>query len=318
MRKIFITGGAGYIGSILTQKLLNYNYNVTVLDDFRYKQNLNHLCYLDNFKLVKGDVRNTELVKELMANADIIIPLAALVGFPICKSDPWNAESINKTAILDMLRYKAKEQIILMPTTNSAYGSGAEINGDSTINNYCDENSPLTPISKYALDKVEIEKELMQHENVISFRLATVMGMSNRMRMDLLVNQFVYRALTDKSIVLFESHFKRNYIHVRDVAYVFLLAISMFDKMKNEIYNVGLSSANLSKLELCKKIKEHIPDLTIIESDIGTDPDKRNYIVSNKKIENKGFLPFYDLDKTIVELIKGISTLKNTVYDNLI
>lgn len=311
MRKILVTGGAGYIGSILTQQLLTYNYDVTVIDDFRYKQNLNHLCYLDSFKLIKGDVRDESLMKQEMAKADIIFPLAALVGAPICKADPIGAESINKDAIFMMLRQKSKDQIIIMPTTNSAYGSGDE-------NNFCTEDSPLNPISKYAIDKVNVEKELMQHENVISYRLATVMGMSPRMRMDLLVNQFVYRAIHDKFIVLFEAHFKRNYIHVRDVAQAFLNGLVMFNKMKNQIYNVGLSEANLSKYELCMKIKNHVEDFNIVCAEVGSDPDKRNYIVSNEKIEKTGWTPYYTLDKSISELLKGLPTIKNTIHDNLI
>lgn len=318
MRKVLVTGGAGYIGSVLSHLLLTYNYEVIILDDFRYNQNVNHLCYLDACKIVKGDVRDEALVSYLMKDADIIIPLAALVGAPICKADPINADSINKDAILKMLKLKAKDQIIIMPTTNSAYGSGHSFNGDSTINNYCDEESPLNPISKYAIDKVMIEKELMQHDNVISFRLATVMGMSPRMRLDLLVNQFVYRALTDKTIVMFEGNFKRNYIHVRDVAFAMLHAITMFDKMKNQIYNVGLSEANISKLELAQLIKKYIPEFVIMEAEYVKDPDQRNYIVSNSKLEKTGWNPMFDLDRTIRELIKGIPTLKNTVYDNLI
>lgn len=311
MRKVLVTGGAGYIGSILTQQLLTYNYDVTVIDDFRYKQNLNHLCYLDSFKLIKGDVRDESLMKQEMAKADIIFPLAALVGAPICKADPIGAESINKDAIFMMLKQKSKDQIIIMPTTNSAYGSGDE-------NNFCTEDSPLNPISKYAIDKVHVEKELMQHENVISYRLATVMGMSPRMRMDLLVNQFVYRAIHDRFIVLFEAHFKRNYIHVRDVAQAFLNGLVMFNKMKNQIYNVGLSEANLSKYELCMKIKNTFEDFNIVCAEVGSDPDKRNYIVSNEKIEKTGWKPYYTLDKSISELLKGLPTIKNTIHDNLI
>ena len=318
MRKILVTGGAGYIGSILSQQLLTYNYEVIILDDFRYKQNINHLCYLDSCEIIKGDVRDEPLMRSLMKKADVVIPLAALVGAPICKADPINADSINKDAILKMLEMKAKDQIVMMPTTNSAYGSGHALNGDSTINNYCDENSPLNPISKYAIDKVMIEKELMQHENVISFRLATVMGMSPRMRLDLLVNQFVYRALTDKTIVMFEGHFKRNYIHVRDVAFAMLHSLSVFSKMKNNIYNLGLSDANISKMELANLIKNYIPDFVVMEAEYIKDPDQRNYIVSNDKIEKTGWRPMYNLDKTIKELMKGIPTLKNTVYDNLI
>jgi len=311
MRKILVTGGAGYIGSILSEQLLINSNEVTILDDFRYGQNINHLCYLDNFNIVKGDIRNKNLLRSLMSKADIIIPLAAIVGAPACNLDPVNADSINKDAFLTMLKFKSRNQIILMPTTNSAYGSG-----DS--NNFCTEDSPLNPISKYAIDKIMIEKELMQHDNVISFRLATVMGMSPRMRLDLLVNQFVYRALTDKTIVVFEGHFKRNYIHVRDVAFAMIHAINMFDKMKNQIYNVGLSEANISKLELAQFIKKYIQEFVIMEAGYVKDPDQRNYIVSNNKLEKTGWKPSFNLDKSVRELIKGIPTLKNTVYDNLV
>jgi len=311
MRNILITGGAGYIGSILSQLLLNYNYNVTILDDFRYNQNINHLCYLSSCKIIKGDIRNENLMKSLMSKADVIIPLAALVGAPICNLNPYDSDSINKHAISSMLKLKSKEQIILMPTTNSAYGSG-------DANNFCTEESPLNPISKYAIDKVSIEKELMQHENVISFRLAKVMGMSPRMRLDLLVNQFVYRAIHDKNIIIFEGHFKRNYIHVRDVAMAFVTSLSAFNKMKNQIFNVGLSNANISKIELAQLIKKHVPDLVIMEAEYVKDPDQRNYIVSNSKLEKIGWKPIFNLDTTIQELLKGIPTLKNTVYDNLI
>jgi nucleoside-diphosphate-sugar epimerase len=209
-----------------------------------------------------------------------------------------------------MLELKAKSQSILMPTTNSAYGSGNN-------ENFCNEESPLKPISQYAIDKVAIEKELMQHENVISFRLATVFGMSPRMRIDLLVNDFVYRAVYDKFVVLFEAHFKRNYIHIKDVSRVFQFALDNFDSMKNEIFNVGLSSANISKAELCEKIKSKIQDFIYLEASVGKDPDQRNYIVSNKKIESKGFEPIYDLDDGILELIKGYTMIKNTKYGNV-
>jgi nucleoside-diphosphate-sugar epimerase len=197
-----------------------------------------------------------------------------------------------------------------MPTTNSAYGTGDK-------DNYCDENSPLNPISLYAKDKVEVEKALLQHDNAISFRLATVFGMSPRMRIDLLVNDFTYRALNDRFIVLFESHFKRNYIHVRDVARAFMHGIEHFGEMKGEPFNIGLSEANLSKLELCELIRKYLPDFVVIEAPVGQDPDKRNYIVSNQKIERTGFKPAYSLDFGIQELIKGYSMIKNTKYGNV-
>ena len=251
MANILVTGGAGYLGSIMVPDLLFEGHNVTVIDNFMYQQSsLNHLCAHPNFNVIKGDVRDKEKMLPLLKNADIIIPLAALVGAPLCKFDPVGATTINKDAIFMMLDNVSKEQRIIMPTTNSAYGSGDK-------NNYCTEESPLSPISKYAIDKVEVEKRLMEHPNAISYRLATVFGMSPRMRIDLLVNDFVHRAVTDGCAVLFESHFKRNYVHVRDVSNAFVHALNNFDDMKGQIYNVGLSEANVSKWELCEVIKRY-------------------------------------------------------------
>mgnify|MGYP001351175317 FL=1 len=285
--KILITGGAGYIGSMLVPELLHLGFQVTVIDNFMFKQSsLNHLCFNKKFKIINGDIRNKELMKELLSKNDIIIPLAAIVGAPLCNKDPFNAQSINSDAIKDMLKIVSKNQFILMPTTNSAYGTGDK-------NNFCDENSILRPISKYAKDKVEIEKILMTRENSISYRLATVFGMSPRMRIDLLVNDFTYRAFHDSSLIIFEGHFKRNYIHVMDVVRAFIHALNNLVKMKSEIYNVGLSDANLSKIELCEEIKKQVPNFTFVEEKLKKDPDQRNYIVSNKKIENTGFILFY-------------------------
>jgi nucleoside-diphosphate-sugar epimerase len=310
-KKVLITGGSGYLGSVLVNDLLKQGFQITVLDNFMYGQSsLNQYCSNKNFNVVNGDVRDKICMKHLMKSSDVIIPLAAFVGAPLCKKDPVGAKTINYDAIMMMLELKAKSQSILMPTTNSAYGSGNN-------ENFCNEESPLKPISQYAIDKVAIEKELMQHENVISFRLATVFGMSPRMRIDLLVNDFVYRAVYDKFVVLFEAHFKRNYIHIKDVSRVFQFALDNFDSMKNEIFNVGLSSANISKAELCEKIKSKIQDFIYLEASVGKDPDQRNYIVSNKKIESKGFEPIYDLDDGILELIKGYTMIKNTKYGNV-
>ncbi len=309
--KILITGGSGYIGSILTDMLLKNNFKVTVIDNFMYNQtSLNHLCVNKNLEIVNADVRNKNEVKNYVFKNDIIIPLAAIVGAPACDKDPINSELINKNSILDLFKIVSKDQAIIMPTTNSAYGSGDK-------NNLCDENSPLNPISSYAKDKVQIEKELMQRENVISLRLATVFGMSPRMRIDLLVNDFVFRAVFDKFIVLFESHFKRNYIHLSDVSGAFIHSINNFDKMKSEIYNVGLSDANLSKKELCEIIKLKINDLNIIINDFNKDPDQRNYIVSNKKIEKTGFIPKFSINDGIDELIKGYSFIKKNTFGNV-
>jgi nucleoside-diphosphate-sugar epimerase len=308
---ILVTGGAGYLGSTMVPDLLNAGHKVTVLDNFMFKQSsLNHCCYHPNFAIVKGDIRQESIMRSLMKDADVIIPLAALVGAPLCNLDPLGATTINHDAIMMMLNLLSKDQILLMPTTNSAYGTGDE-------NNYCNENSPLRPISQYAIEKVDIEQRLMQHPNSISFRLATVFGMSPRMRIDLLVNDFTYRAVNDKFVVLFESHFKRNYIHVRDVSRVFQHALNNYNSMKNEIYNVGLSNANVSKKELCEHIQKQLPDFIYIDEQIGKDPDQRNYIVSNEKIELTGYLPKFSLDKGISELIKGYTMIKNSKYGNI-
>ncbi len=308
---ILVTGGAGYLGSTMVPDLLNAGHKVTVLDNFMYKQtSLNHVCHNPNFSVVKGDIRIESTVAPLIQKADIIIPLAALVGAPICSLDPVGATTINHDAITLMLKLLSKRQIVLMPTTNSAYGTGDE-------NNFCTEESPLRPISLYAKEKVGIEKELMQRENAISFRLATVFGMSPRMRIDLLVNDFTYRAVHDRFVVLFESSFKRNYVHIRDVSRVFQHAIANFDKMKAQIYNVGLSDVNVSKKELCEHIQKQVPDFIFMDAPVGKDADQRNYIVSNAKIEATGFKTAFSLDTGISELIKGYTMIKNTCYGNV-
>jgi len=308
---ILVTGGAGYIGSILVPDLLAAGYKVTIVDNFMFKQaSLNHVCNNPNFEVIKGDIRNKQVMASPLKKADIIIPLAALVGAPLCNLDPIGATTINHDAISLMLDLVAKNQVILMPTTNSAYGTGDE-------NNFCTEESPLRPISQYAIEKVAIEKELMQRENAISFRLATVFGMSPRMRTDLLVNDFTYRAINDKFVVLFESSFKRNYIHIRDVSRVFQHGIVNFEKMKGQIYNIGLSDANVSKKELCDQIQKQISDFIYLEAPVGKDPDQRNYIVSNQKIENTGFKTTVNLEEGISELIKGYKMIKNSLYGNV-
>lgn len=308
---ILVTGGAGYIGSILVPELLAAGHNVTVLDNFMYRQaSLNHCTYLDNFNVVRGDVRLKDTIRPLLKNADVVVPLAALVGAPICSQDPVGATTTNHDAIALMLSMLSKDQAVLMPTTNSAYGTGDE-------NNFCTEESPLRPISHYAIEKVAVEKELMEHENAVSFRLATVFGMSPRMRLDLLVNDFTYRAVNDRFLVLFESEFKRNYIHVRDVSRVFQHALANFNHMRGQIYNVGLSKANVSKKELCSVIQTQVREFVFMDAPVGKDPDQRNYIVSNEKIESTGYRPQFDLQRGVTELIKGFQMIKRNEYGNV-
>jgi len=309
--RVLVTGGAGYLGSTLVPELLAANHEVTVVDNFMYGQiSLNHICSHPKLTILNQDVRRKDVMTNLMKSADAVIPLAAFVGAPLCSKDPLGAMSINHDAMMMMLSIKSSDQWILMPTTNSAYGSGDE-------NNFCTEESPLNPISEYAIEKVKVEESLMNHANVISYRLATVFGMSPRMRLDLLVNDFTYRAVTDGFIVLFESHFKRNYIHVRDVAGAFLHGLENFARMKDQIYNVGLSSANLSKKELCERIKRQVPSCAIVEENIQKDVDQRNYIVSNEKLEQTGWMPHYSIDDGIRELIKGFSYLKKFGHSNI-
>jgi nucleoside-diphosphate-sugar epimerase len=311
MKNILVTGGAGYIGSMLVPKLLNYNFKVTVVDNFLYrKPSLASVINHKNLNLVYGDVRDQALMSSLISKSDIVIPLAAIVGAPACKKDPIMASSINKDATIWLIKKLSTEQQIIMPTTNSAYGSGDE-------NNFCDENSNLNPLSLYAQDKVLVEKHLMERNRATSFRLATVFGISPRMRLDLLVNNFVYRALTDKYVVLFESHFKRNYVHVDDVVNVFLFGINNPDKVCGQIFNFGLSEANISKQQLCERIKNHLPDFTFLEAPLAKDPDQRNYIVSNKKIEAIGMKAQITLDEGIRELIKGLGMFTTYAYTNL-
>ena len=311
MSNILVTGGAGYIGSVLVPELLRNGHKVTVIDNFLYKQpSLASVISNKNFSLVYGDVRDQELMSKHISSADIIIPLAAIVGAPACLKDPQMASSVNKDSMIWMFNKISNSQQILMPTTNSAYGSGDE-------NNYCDEESKLNPLSLYAKDKVYIEKYLMEKENATSFRLATVFGISPRMRLDLLVNNFVLRALSDRFVILFEGHFKRNYVHVKDVVDAFIFGINNADKVKGQIFNFGLSEANISKQQLCERIKSQLPDFTFQEAPLAKDPDQRNYIVSNKKIESIGMKAKVTLDEGISELIKGLGMFMSYPYTNL-
>ena len=309
--KILVTGGSGYIGSTLVPVLLNQGYKVTVLDSLIFNQpSLLDCCADQNFDFIQGDICNHDLVNDLLSKSDIIIPLAAIVGAPACRRNPSLTQLVNYDAHMNIVNKISTEQKVLFPTTNSGYGIGEE-------NSYCTEKTPLRPISEYGKAKVEIEKAFLEKGSAVTFRLATVFGMSPRMRMDLLVNDFVYQAINDRVLVLFEEHFRRNYIHIRDVAKAFAFGIENYEKMKGEPYNVGLSTANLNKRELAEKIKEHVPELYIHAADIGEDPDKRDYIVSNEKIESLGWKPDYSLDDGIKELIKGYGIIRPNRFGNV-
>jgi len=308
---ILITGGAGYLGSIMTPHLLGLGHEVTVLDNFMFRQNsLADCCQYESFNIVRGDCRDAEVVKPLLKDADIIIPLAALVGAPLCNDDKSAAESVNRGAVKLICDEASADQRIIMPITNSGYGVGE-------AGKFCTEETPLRPITLYGRTKVAAEEAVLARDNSISFRLATVFGMAPRMRLDLLVNDFVYRAVNDRALLIFEGHFKRNYIHVRDIARVFEHAIDNFDSMKGQPYNAGLEEANLSKLELCAKIQEHLPKFVYVEAEVGEDPDKRDYIVSNQRLLSTGFKTEWDLDRGIRELIKGYTIIRNTIYSNV-
>jgi len=308
---VLVTGGAGYIGSVLIPELLALGHKVTAIDNFSFNQpSLLECCKYDTFQVIRGDVRDEKIMSKLMAKADVIVPLACLVGAPICAQRPLEARSINLDAIKMLIDMSSKDQKFLSPTTNSGYGVG-----EAGI--FCTEETPLRPVSLYGVLKVELEKHLLDSQRAISFRLATAFGVSPRMRIDLLVNDFTYRAVIDRFVVLFEAHFKRNYIHVRDVGRAFIHGLNNWEKMKGQAYNVGLSDANLSKMELCLEIKKLVPEFTIMESEIGKDPDQRNYIVSNEKIEKTGYQPAVSLQKGIAELIKAYQIARRNQYSNV-
>lgn len=307
MTKILITGGAGYLGSVITDLLLQDFREITILDNMMYNQtSLINFAHHKNFNFIHGDVRDRELLEKLVLENDVIIPLAAIVGFPACERDKELATQINYEHvkfICDLAKENNKK--VVYPNTNSGYGIGED--GE------CTEESPLNPISHYGVTKVNAEKEVLGIGG-ISLRLATVFGTSPRMRMDLLVNEFVYKALTDKSIVLFEKKFVRNFIHIRDVALVFRKMINQYDKWTvdgthGRVFNVGLSSANLTKQQLCEKIQDQIPSFEIFYNDNYEDPDKRDYIVSNALLESCGWKPRYTLEDGIEELIKTYTIL---------
>lgn len=310
-QKVFVTGGAGYLGSTLVPLLLAKGYDVTVMDNLMHGQHvLLECCAYKGFDFVKGDICDHALVNGLIAKHDIIIPLAAIVGAPACKLNPTLTDMVNRDAHLNMVKATSKDQLVIFPTTNSGYGIGEK-------DAYCTEESPLRPLSSYGVTKVEVEKAFLDKGSAITFRLATVFGMSPRMRMDLLVNDFTYRAFKDKSVILFEDHFRRNYIHVCDVAKAFMFGMDNYGKMKGQAYNVGLSTANLTKRQLAEKIKQYVPDFYIHSAAIGEDPDKRDYLVSNDKIEGLGWRPDHSLDTGIVELLKGYKILKPNRFANV-
>ena len=308
--KILVTGGAGYIGSILVPRLLGKGYEVVVVDNLMYNQTSLLDCCNDNkLTIIRGDTRDKGLISRVIENVDVIFPLACYTGAPLCSKDPIGAETTNLDAIKMLLELREADQRIIFPTTNSGYGLGQK-------DKYCTEETPLNPISLYGKLKVDAEKAILEAGNSITLRLATVFGISPRMRLDLLVNDFTYRAVNDGFLVLFESHFKRNYVHVRDVAKAFIHCLDNFDNMKNETYNVGLSDANISKWELCEEIKKQVPDFYFVEAEIGEDLDKRDYIVSNEKIEATGFKLDNSLKQGIKELIKGYQVIKRGQYSN--
>jgi nucleoside-diphosphate-sugar epimerase len=308
--KILVTGGAGYIGSIMVPELLKAGHEVFVIDNFIYNQtSLLDCCNDRKLTVVRGDVRSKDPISEWIKKADAIFPLACITGLPACERDVTAARTVNYEAIKMILGMRNSKQIIIFPTTNSGYGIGQE-------GIYCTEETPLNPISLYGRLKVDAEKAILDSGNAITLRLATAFGISPRMRLDLLVNDFTYRAVTDRFIVLFQANFKRNYIHIRDIVKAFIHCLDNFNKMKNEPYNVGLSDANLSKLELCQEIKKQVKDFYFTEAEVGEDPDKRNYIVSNEKIEKTGFKAEISLQKGIEELIKGYKIIKRSQYSN--
>ena len=309
--RILVTGGAGYIGSILVPRFLQQDYQVVVIDNFMYSQtSLLDCCYNKNVTVIRGDARDRDLITGQLRKADVILPLACFTGAPLCSKDPVGAKTTNFDAVKMILDLRSENQILIFPTTNSGYGIG-----EAGI--YCTEETPLRPISLYGKLKVNIEKIILDSGNSITLRLATVFGISPRMRLDLLVNDFTYRAVNDRFLVLFEARFKRNYLHVWDVARAFLHCLENFDHMKEEPYNVGLSDANLSKWELCEEIKKQVPDFYFAEAPIGEDPDKRDYIVSNAKIEATGFKPLISIHEGISELIKGYQIIKSKQFSNI-
>ncbi|WP_454062975.1 NAD-dependent epimerase/dehydratase family protein [Candidatus Nitrospira salsa] len=309
--RVLVTGGAGYIGSILVPALLEQGYHVTVLDNFLYRQSsLMECCANANFTVIRADCRDERVLKNILKDKDCLIPLAALVGAPLCEQDRLGSQSTNFDSIQLLCQLASPSQMILFPVTNSGYGIGEG-------GQHCTEESPLRPLTLYGETKVKAEKVVLDREASLTFRLATVFGSSPRMRMDLLVNDFVYRAIHDRAVTIFEGHFKRNYIHVRDVARAFIYGIEHFDSMKGRPYNLGLDDANISKIELCQRIQKYLPNFLYLEAPVGEDPDKRDYIVSNARILEAGFTTKRSLDDGILELKKCYTVLRKNYYANV-
>jgi nucleoside-diphosphate-sugar epimerase len=308
---VLVTGGAGYLGSILCERLLQEGFGVICLDNLSLGQSsLFHLCAHERFDFIRADARDERVMAQVLPRADAVIPLAAIVGAPACDRAPWDATTINVDAARLVDRLRSKAQKVVYPTTNSGYGTQS---GDQ----FCTEETPLEPISLYGRTKVEAEKLFLDTGEAVTFRLATVFGISPRMRLDLLVNHFVYAAVTDGYLVLFEKHFKRNFIHVRDVADAFLHALNHYDAMKGKPYNAGLDAANVSKEELALKVKEHVPNFYLHFAEVGSDPDKRNYVVSNQRLREAGFTAKRGLDEGIRELLKGYRMMARSAFKNV-
>lgn len=310
--RVLVTGGAGYIGSVLVPRLLANGFGVTVLDTFAFhQQTLLESCADERLSIVRGDCRDETAMRLALQGADYVIPLAAIVGAPACSADPMAAQTINHDAIKLLLSLRTDRQRIVFPCTNSGYGIGEQ-------GQFCTEDSPLRPISLYGRTKVAAERDLLEAGNTVSLRFATLFGLSPRMRLDLLVNDFVYRAVNDGFIVVFEGQFKRNFLHVRDAADAFVFVLENFDRLCGRPYNVGLSDANLSKLELCAEIKRQVPGLVYTEAPVGHDPDQRDYVVSNDRIEKAGFRTKRSLAWGIQELLKGYTVVRRSEFSNVV
>ncbi len=309
--RVLVTGGAGYLGSVMCEHLLSAGYRVTVVDNLMYRQrSLFHLCAHPAFDFEYGDVRDEGLMRRLITHADVLIPLAAIVGAPACDRDPWLAQSVNMESVRLLNRLRSPSQMVAFATTNSGYGTKS---GES----YCTEDTPLEPISLYGRTKMQAEAELLDTPNTISLRLATVFGMSPRMRLDLLVNHFVHAAVTDGYIVIFEKDLRRNYVYIRDVADCFIYCTEHADALVGRCYNLGLDAANVSKERLALKVKEHVPDFAIEFAPIRSDLDRRDYLVSSERLRAAGFEARRSLDDGIVELLKGYRMMRWRPFENV-